>query len=91
MTNTEQEQDRILTKIAKEMADSIDKELLWGMLVKAGWTRVILPSLSSRDSCVMLPLWLDEYCKDAYKRGGSEIIFKSSKDANWFTLRWGCK
>ena len=89
MTNTEQ--DRILTKIAKEMADDIDKEVLWGMLVKGGWTRVVIPNLTSHDACVMLPLWLDEYCKKSYQRKGCEIIFESSKDANWFTLRWGCK
>ena len=85
------EQDQIITRIAKQMADDIDKEVLWSMLVKAGWVRILIPNLTSHDSHVMLPLWLEECCKDRYIRGGGELIFKSSKEANWFTLRWGCK
>ncbi len=85
------EQDQIITNIAKQMSDDIDKEVLWGMLVKGGWTRVVIPNLKSYESCVDLPVWLDTYCKEHYDRRGGEIIFESSKDANWFILRWGCK
>lgn len=89
MKNTEQ--DQIISSIAKQMADDIDKELLWGMLVSSGWTRVSAPITKSLAAYAELSDWLSANCKQSYKRGGSEFIFESVKDANWFILRWGCK
>ena len=85
------EQDQIISGIAKQMADDIDKEVLWGMFEGMGWTRVSIPLQKSREAYVDLADWLDIYCKHEYDRRGGEVIFKDAKDAFWFTLKWGCK
>ena len=89
MTNTEQ--DQIITRIAKQMADDIDKEVLWGAFEKSGWTRVSAPHLKSREDYVDMADWLESNCKSSYDRRGGEVIFKDAKDAFWFILKWGCK
>jgi hypothetical protein len=82
-------EEEYLERAGKELAHEIDKEVLFGMLERIGWTRVIAPILKSREEYVELMVWLDEYCKHPYERRGSEVIFENSRDANWFKLRWG--
>ena len=73
---------------AKEMSDEIDREILWGMLEGMGWTRVMLPTLGDGKRAVDIITWLEDNCKSPYERSGRDFIFESSKDANWFKLRW---
>lgn len=74
---------------SKEMADEIDREVLWGMLEGIGWTRVILPRLVDNNHAIDITYWLKENCKKPFERRGRDFIFESAKDANWFMLRWG--
>jgi hypothetical protein len=89
MTSTEQ--DQIITSIAKQMSNDIDKEVLWGAYEKGGWTRVSTPHLKSRDAYVDMANWLESNCKQSYDSRGGEVIFEDAKDAFWFTLKWGCR
>jgi len=82
------EQD-IITGKAQEMSNEIDREILWGMLEGMGWTRVMLPTLGSREQSIDIVIWLEENCKNSFERSGRDFIFESKKDANWFKLRWG--
>jgi hypothetical protein len=81
-------EEEIINEAAKRFSDEIDNEVLFGMLQSIGWTRVILPSLNSREAYVDLAVWLETYCKYPYERKGSDIIFENSKDAEWFMLVW---
>lgn len=74
---------------AKQVADDIDREVLWGMLQGMGWTRVMLPTLGNGEMAVDIITWLEDNCRDPYERSGRDFIFKNNKDANWFKLRWG--
>ena len=38
MTNLE---EQITAELATKMQSEMDREILWGMLVKIGWTRVL--------------------------------------------------
>ena len=81
-------QDEILEELGTQMQSEMDKEILWGMLVKLGWTRVLLPRFESREHSVDVVTWLHDNCKNPYERKGSEVIFESSVDAVNFIMRW---
>ena len=82
-------QDEIMTGIAKRMSDDIDREVLWGMLVGIGWTRIMIDRLQDNKHAIDITHWLAENCKYAVERNGRDFLFESQKDANWFKLRWG--
>lgn len=78
----------IIDELGTQMQSEMDKEILWGMLVKLGWTRVLLPRFSSREHAVDVVEWLASNCKNPYERKGSEVIFENSSDAVNFIMRW---
>ena len=82
-------EEEMIERAGKEMAQDIDKEILWGMLEGIGWTRVMLPRLIDNHHAIDIRYWLEENCKNAYEHRGRDFIFESAKDANWFKLRWG--
>lgn len=85
MSDLEQE---IIEELGTQMQSEMDKEILWGMLVKMGWTRVLLPRFDSRQHAEGVVEWLEINCKNPYERKGSEVIFENDKDAVNFILRW---
>jgi hypothetical protein len=78
----------ILDELGTKMQSETDKEILWGMLVKLGWTRVLLPRFDSREHSVDVVTWLYDNCKNPYERKGHEVIFESSIDAVNFIMKW---
>ena len=82
-------EDEIADNLGNEMAREIDREILWGMLVGLGWTRVMLPRLVDNDHAIDITYWLEENCKNPFERNGRDFLFENRKDANWFKLRWG--
>ena len=82
-------EDEILDTAGKDMAREIDREILWGMLVGLGWTRVMLPTLGNGEQAVDIIVWIEENCRHAVERNGRDFLFESVNDANWFKLRWG--
>lgn len=85
MKNLEQE---IINELGTQMQSEIDKEILWGMLVGMGWTRVLLPRFESREHSVDVLVWVEKNCKNPYERKGSEFIFENDRDAVNFILKW---
>jgi len=85
MSNLEKE---ILEELGTKMQSEMDKEILWGMLVKLGWTRVLLPRFNSREHSVDVITWLHDHCKNPYERKGGEVIFEQESDAVNFILKW---
>ena len=79
---------QIIEELGTQMQSEMDKEILWGMLVKMGWTRVLLPRVSSREHSVDVITWLADNCKNPYERKGNEVIFENSGDAVNFIMRW---
>jgi hypothetical protein len=82
-------EEELLERAGNQMAQDIDREVLWGMLEGIGWCRVMIPTLGSREQAIDIAIWLKEHCKDAFESNGRDVIFESQKDANWFVLRWG--
>ena len=78
----------IIEELGTKMQSEIDKEILWGMLVGLGWTRVNLDRFTDNSRAVDITYWLEEYCNHAFERRGADFIFESEVDAVNFTLRW---
>ena len=73
---------------AKQMADDIDREVLWGMLKGIGWTRVMLDRLTDNNHAIDITIWLEENIKHPFERHGRDFIFENERDAAMFILRW---
>ena len=87
-TATQVLEDQYAEAAATAMAREIDREVLWGMLIGIGWTRVMLDRLQDNKHAVDISYWLDEQCQGAYERNGRDFLFESEKDATMFILRW---
>ena len=78
----------MLDQAGKELAREIDREVLWGMLVGIGWTRVMLDRLQDNNHAIDITYWLEENIKNPFERNGRDFIFEDKKDAVNFILRW---
>jgi hypothetical protein len=79
---------QIIDELGTQMQSEIDREILWGMLVKMGWRRVMLDRLTDNNHAVDIIHWLALHCNHAFERRGTDFIFESEVDAVNFTLRW---
>ena len=74
-----------------EMAKEIEWDVIAQQLVKKGWTKVVLnsltPTLGMKHS-VDVVMWADENCVDRFLHNGRTWYFKSEKDATMFILKW---
>lgn len=79
---------QIIDELGTQMQSEIDREILWGMLVKMGWRRVMLDRFTDNKHAVDITHWLALHCNHAFERRGTDFIFESEVDAVNFTLRW---
>lgn len=77
---------RLLTD--KMAASHADREVLFSMLEKLGWKRVVLSRFQDNKHAVDITYWLEENVKKPYERNGRDFIFECPVDASWFILRW---
>ena len=78
----------IMTELGEKMMSDIDKEILWGMLVKLGWTRVMLDRFTDNRHAVDITYWLEKNIKNPFERNGKDFIFENDRDAVNFILKW---
>jgi hypothetical protein len=81
-------QDAILEELGTKMQSQIDREILWGILIGMGWTRVKLSRFVDNHHAIDITYWLDEHVNNPFEREGADFIFEDSKDAMLFALRW---
>ena len=90
----EQDQDieAVFSKeLAKNIAEEIDKELLWeieaSFLVTEGWTKVVVRQF---DLIELLEIedWITRTCKGGTKNRDRVWLFEFAQEAAWFSLRW---
>ena len=75
--------------LAEAMQAEIDREILWTLMCTTGWTRFSIPRFIDNHHAVDISYWLEEHCQGEYKRNGRDFLFKESKDATMFILKWG--
>jgi hypothetical protein len=81
-------QDAILEELGTKMQSQIDREILWGILIGMGWTRVKLSRFVDNYHAIDIRYWLDEHVNNPFEREGADFIFEDSRDALMFILRW---
>ena len=81
-------EEEIMEQTGQEMAREIDREILWGMLIGIGWTRVNLSSETAMTQATRILEWLTQNCQAPYEKHRSDFIFEDSRDATMFILRW---
>lgn len=82
-------EEQITADLSKQMADSIDLQIIFMMLKEDGWTSFSISRFQDNHHAIDITLWLEENTKEEYLRDGRHFIFKDSKDAMLFMLRWG--
>ena len=78
-------EQNIIDKFTKDLADSIDTEVLYNAM---GWTIVNIPHPWYIPSVINRVIdWLEEN-KIEYHCWDGRIAFKEGRDATFFTLKW---
>jgi hypothetical protein len=86
-TATQVLEEQYADRAAKEMAEEIDNEILFDLMVKSGWTRVELSRLTRTDNRDM-NTWMHAECKKHWHRRGKVWVFESREEAALFKLTW---
>jgi hypothetical protein len=81
-------EDEIAENLAKEMSDEIDFGIMKELLVESGWYVIELLTLGSREQSIDIKDWVTKNCKKGFVSRGKTFVFKSKKEATWFSLRW---
>jgi NTP pyrophosphatase (non-canonical NTP hydrolase) len=81
-------EDEIAEELAKEISEEIDFDIMKDLLTDSGWYTVQLLTLGSREKSIDIKDWVTKNCKRGFVSRGRTFIFKSKKEAEWFSLRW---
>jgi hypothetical protein len=77
-------EQEIANKLAKEIADQIDWNILSEILIEQGWNKVIREPLVNED----VKGWIDLVRIGKVHSLGNEWLFEKEQDAIIFLLRW---
>jgi hypothetical protein len=81
-------EEQILEELGTKMQSTVDREILWGILIGMGWTRVKLSRFIDNYHAVDITYWIDKHVKNPFERAGADFIFENSYDAMLFILKW---
>jgi len=81
-------EEHIAEDMAREMSEEIDFDVMKDLLTESGWYTVQLLTLGSREKSIDIKDWVTKNCKRGFVSRGRTFIFKSKKEAEWFSLRW---
>lgn len=77
----------IVTALGEAISKEIDFEIMSGILMETGWTKVVLKPMTDETSRE-IDQWIIDTCKGKHITMGLVWIFENKQDANWFTMRW---
>lgn len=80
-------EDEMFDLMAKEIAREIDEGILSTICVESGWTPVRF-TFKDNFQATDIQIWLQNECSGKYRRYGSDYLFETKQDAEWFILRW---
>jgi hypothetical protein len=81
-------EDEIAKELTKEISEEIDFEIMKDLLTDSGWYTVELSTLTGKEQSIDIKDWISEKVKEGFVSRGKTFIFKSKKEAEWFSLRW---
>jgi len=82
-------EEEIVADLGKQFAKDMDFEIMSQVLEPFGWTRVDIPRYIDNHHAIDIRHWLQDNCKGERFNNGRYFMFKESKDAMMFILRWG--
>jgi hypothetical protein len=77
-------EQEIADKLAEEISNQIDWNILAEILLSNGWTRVTRSPMFNED----VKGWLDSVRIGHVRSMGNEWLFEKEQDAIMFSLRW---
>ena len=82
--------DEMIDEMAENIRQEIDNELMTSMLVMNGWTVVKLERFKDMKHPIDVNDWCNENIgsRKYWTNFGPTYLFKESKHAEWFSLRW---
>ena len=80
-------EDELASAMAAELSKEIDFEIMSGILMETGWTKVVLKPMTGETS-QEIDQWIVDTCKGKHITLGLVWVFENKQDANWFTMRW---
>jgi hypothetical protein len=81
-------EDQIAEDKAREMSEQMDFDIMKDLLTDAGWYTIELSTLTRMETLIDVNNWIYDNCKKSFITRGKIFIFKSKKEAEWFSLRW---
>lgn len=81
-------EEQVSTELAKELAQELDRQMMWGWLKEAGWVHVKLSRYRDNMHAIDIRIWIEENRTDEILTAGCEFLFKNPKDATMFILRF---
>jgi len=81
-------EDEIVESLAREYSEQLDFDITKDLLTDSGWYTIELSTLISREQSIDIKDWVSEKVKEGFVSRGKTFIFKSKKEAEWFSLRW---
>ena len=80
-------EDEIISKMAEDLCNEIDFQILADMLCSIGWRKVVLKPMAWEDGYAV-DAWTAQNVKGNFETMGLVWVFEQEEDANWFALRW---
>lgn len=80
-------EDKMAEELAHQISKEIDFEVMSTLLIKSGWTKVVLKPMTWEHG-YQIDSWVETNVKGKFHTMGLVWIFERSEDANWFSLRW---
>lgn len=80
-------EDEIVSTLASEICNEIDKDVISTILESEGWTPVTTANHKQKHGEGM-DKWLDANCKGQWAYAFNRVIFELQQDAIWFALTW---
>lgn len=77
-------EEQLANKLAKELQEEIDGEILCGMLESMGWSTIRV-----KDRPDIAAEWCKINVRGPFRRFGDRWCFQDARDAAWFGLKWG--
>jgi len=81
-------EDEIVESLAREYSEQLAFDITKDLLTDSGWYTIELSTLISREQSIDIKDWVSEKVKEGFVSRGKTFIFKSKKEAEWFSLRW---
>jgi hypothetical protein len=80
-------QEDLINQAGSRMAAEIDFQVLSGLLIELGWTKVVLNPMTWEHGA-LIDSWVESNVKGHFETMGLVWVFEDAKDAAWFVLRW---